>query len=282
MLLTGIERAQVMLGFIWHIIKKGATPEQIEQRAAQIGLEGIDPGTIQVTGEDEEWKAIVPELASGDVKTVIDIIFNHSWGGLGLPLHWYTASESVNKASGENMDDPVFMWARNRRREYHGLIALELELALQESLDYGRLKGVLKPDGTPLTSNDLSFTLISVDPDPTRYELAGRVTRDLSQGLAGGLAAGMIDLSDARFIFRRSIEQTGVELPEPDEMPGAEQTVDERGKSTGPEAASILRSEEIRMLEAIDRQRNTSDRPLANPKTVWTAGIGPQRIQQTR
>lgn len=109
-----LDRAQFMRAFIWDVTMKGATPEEVEDRAKKIVAP--PPGSVRVHNDAEEWAAVTPDLKASDGAEGARLFRNHVLGGATIPEHWYGGGGDVNRAAGESMGEPTFKMLSMRQR----------------------------------------------------------------------------------------------------------------------------------------------------------------------
>lgn len=101
-----LERVLSSRAFVWDVTLKGATPEEVNARASQIGVP--KPGSVRVHNDAEEWSAVAPDLKAVDATEIGRLFRNHVLGGGTLPEHWYGGGGDVNRSTGDSMSEPTF------------------------------------------------------------------------------------------------------------------------------------------------------------------------------
>jgi len=101
-----IDRYKFLRSFIWDITLKGATPEQVEERAKKITAPS--PGSVRVHNDSEEWDEVTPTLNATDTSQGARLIRNHVLGGATFPETWFGGGGDVNRATAEAMNEPTF------------------------------------------------------------------------------------------------------------------------------------------------------------------------------
>lgn len=101
-----LDRAKFMRAFFWDVTMKGATQEQVDERARKIAPPS--PGAVRVHNDSEEWKAESPNLQAGDASEHARLFRNHILGGQTIPEHWFGGGGDVNRAVGAEMGEPTF------------------------------------------------------------------------------------------------------------------------------------------------------------------------------
>lgn len=101
-----LDRWDFQRAFVWDVSMRGATQEQVDQRAKSIGVPS--PGSVRVHNDAEEWKAVTPQLGSADTEKFARLFRNHIIGGASLPEHWYGGGGDVNRNTAQSMAEPTF------------------------------------------------------------------------------------------------------------------------------------------------------------------------------
>jgi hypothetical protein len=101
-----LDRYKFLRSFVWDVTMKGATPEQVKERASKITAP--PPGSVRVHNDSEEWDAVTPELAAGDTSAGARLFRNHMLGGATMPETWFGGGGDVNRATAAEMNEPTF------------------------------------------------------------------------------------------------------------------------------------------------------------------------------
>jgi len=118
-----IERADFMRAFIYDVTLKGATPDEVNERAKT--MTPPNPGSVRVHNDSEVWESVSPDLKSQDAAVGARLIRNHIMGGATLPEHWFGGGGDVNRATGESMGEPTYKLF-TMRQTYLGYILQSL------------------------------------------------------------------------------------------------------------------------------------------------------------
>jgi hypothetical protein len=123
MLLFGeLDRASFLRSFVWDVTLKGATPEEVAQRARTIAPP--KPGAVRVHNDAEIWGAVTPGLQAADLTDLARLVRNHVLGGATLPEHWYGGGGDVNRAVGAEMGEPTMKIFSVRQRTVKHMLEL--------------------------------------------------------------------------------------------------------------------------------------------------------------
>lgn len=102
-----MERAALVNAFVWDVELKGAKAAEIDAWLAKHGTPP-KPGSVRARNESETWNAVTPDLKHADTSEGARLLRNHVLGGAGIPEHWFSDANSVNRASAAEMGTPVF------------------------------------------------------------------------------------------------------------------------------------------------------------------------------
>ena len=100
-----IDRAETLHSFVWDVTLRGATQEQVDERARAIVRP--DPGDVRVHNESEEWQAVSPKLEAADSEAASRLWKNHILGGACFPEHFFGSGGDVNRATAAEMAGPT-------------------------------------------------------------------------------------------------------------------------------------------------------------------------------
>lgn len=224
LLLGEVDRAKLQRSFIWEIVLKGSDTAAREKRKATLLAEGPpEPATLIIRDESEEWNAKAPILNLQESIAFLEFLLSIIFGGLNMPQHFFSQGGDVNKATASEMGGPVWALVRDRKRSIMAFIRLEIELALQILSDRGFLGG-LKPE-------DMTFEVISRDPERNSYNLIGSMLGELEATFAKGVEHAFLTHQDAGRSLRNACSQLGLgDFAEPDPADIAEAKAQIRNK----------------------------------------------------
>jgi hypothetical protein len=99
-----LDRAIISRSGVWDVSLRGATAEQVAERAAKI--QPPKPGGVRVHNDAEIWTALAPDLGAYDADTAARMIRVHVLGGSSIPEHFFGSGGDVNRATAGAMGDP--------------------------------------------------------------------------------------------------------------------------------------------------------------------------------
>ncbi len=100
-----LDRWDSLRSFLWDVTMKGATPEEVLERARKI--EAPKPGSVRVHNDAEVWQAVTPGLNAGDTDKIARMMRNQALGGGTIPEHWFGGGGDVNRATASEMGEPT-------------------------------------------------------------------------------------------------------------------------------------------------------------------------------
>ena len=203
LLYSETERAQLSKSFVYDVLLKGADENAIKDFIKR-NRRPPKAGSIKVHNENEEWKVIAPSLQLKETIEYIRFLLLWIMGGLGIPEHYFSEANTVNKASAEEMSTPVFAEVRTLQKQIKDMFEVVLLYVVQEAVRCGRLAG--------LDADDLGVQMISRDPERKGYETAGTALDKLGAALANATMAEWISNQEAARCFRNGAGALGVQL----------------------------------------------------------------------
>ena len=102
--------------FIYLVRGTQYTETMCRQRQAQLNLRPPTPGTIMVTGDQEEWAALNPNLDSSDANEDGMAIKKLIAAGAGIPVSFLAESATASKAESGGMEDSACRNFRQRQQ----------------------------------------------------------------------------------------------------------------------------------------------------------------------
>lgn len=177
------ERMSFLRAFIYDVTIKNADGPELQKRA--MNEPPPKPGTVKWHNENEEWKALSPELNAQDGATTADLVLSLIATGLGVPKTWLNGSMDVNLATATAMDGPGLKRVKTRQAFIVSCIRTMVEFALDSAVRHGPL--ALPKDG----KHELNIHV----PDMTAKDIQkGAQTMQAGiQAMGMGKAAGWVD-----------------------------------------------------------------------------------------
>lgn len=211
MLFDQVDRSQLLNVFVWDVLLKGKTQEEIDE---WLKTQGRPPrrASLRAHNENVEWRAVAPSLGGQDMTDTARLFKNHILGGAGFPEHWFAEGGQTNLATAVEMGTPTFKMLSERQRYVIHLLRAILDYVIDSGMAAGSL------------AEDANRRYEIVVPD-----LSVRDTSRLAAALAQVVAAlekaetaGWVRKATAARIFAALATQLGVDV-NPDEEIGATQ-----------------------------------------------------------
>ena len=137
MLFGLIDRVGFANAFIWDVLLKGATEEQIQEWLKD--QRPPRPGSVRAHNEQVEWRTIAPDLKAQDFNEAARTIKNMNLAGAGFPEHWFAEGGNANPATALQMGEPTLRMLLERQ----GAVAFMLRQVLEFVLDQAIVAGTL-------------------------------------------------------------------------------------------------------------------------------------------
>ena len=132
-----IDRVGFANAFIWDVLLKGATEEQIqewlkEQRPPR-------PGSVRAHNEQVSWQTVAPNLNAQDFNEAARTIKNMNLAGAGFPEHWFAEGGNVNRASALEIGEPTLRTLLERQGYVSFMIRQVIEFVVDQAMATGTL-----------------------------------------------------------------------------------------------------------------------------------------------
>ncbi len=137
MLFGLIDRVGFSNAFIWDVLLKGATEENIQQWLKE--QRPPRPGSVRAHNEQVEWKTVAPDLNAQDFNEAARTIKNMNLAGAGFPEHWFAEGGNVNRASALEMGDPTLKTLVERQGFTAFMIRQVIEFVIDQAVAAGTL-----------------------------------------------------------------------------------------------------------------------------------------------
>jgi hypothetical protein len=145
---------------------------------------------------------MAPDLHLEDSVQFIKFVMLFCFGGLDMPEHWFSSGGDVNKATAGEMGTAIFPKVRDRKRQIRNFMQAGAHVAMQRVRERGGLAGI--------HPGQLTWEVVSRDPDRTTYDLIGSILVDLGNGLEKGVVGQWLSQQEAAVIFRTAISGLGL------------------------------------------------------------------------
>jgi hypothetical protein len=132
-----LERAEFMLNFVWDVLLKGMTEEQIREWLQN--NPPPEPGSIRAHNENVEWDAVSPDLKATDFSKGFDTIKAFILGSAGRPDSWYGGGGKAYQKEAESMDQVPIKDLDERQRLCKNILTQVIRFVIDQAVIAGRL-----------------------------------------------------------------------------------------------------------------------------------------------
>jgi len=206
-----MDRAKMMLRFIWDVTLTGMNETEIEAWYKKNGAVG-KPNSVKAHNEHVTWKAESPDLRSSDVAGLVKTLKERLMGGQGIPNHWFGAGDDANLATASAMGAPTKKGLKARGNEYKWTLqdVLWHHLQSRQAVDKQFLRGVDLAWEAPFAVHI---------PELADRDLGalGEAMSKVSSALTVAVDRGWVSEDTAAAMFAMMSTETGMEIDAADE-----------------------------------------------------------------
>lgn len=207
-----LERAELMLNFVWDVTLKGMNEEEIRNWLRD--NPPPTPGSQRAHNEQVEWDAVAPDLKAADMTSGFNMGKSFIMGAAGRPDSWFGGGGKAYQTEAEQFGQ-VPIKDLDERQKYHGEILTRL---VQFAVDQAVIRRRLNPQRA-----EAGFTVRM--PEISRKDLAKMVNGipQLSTALSVAESSGWVTRDEATRFFSFIAGYLGYQID-------AERMIDEAGK----------------------------------------------------
>lgn len=211
------ERGNFLRAFLWDVTLRGATPDDVKDRAKKI--ERPKPGSVRVHNDSEEWQALTPSLNAEDSQGSARLFRNHILGGSTFPEHWFGGAADVNRATSESMSEPTFKALSSRQRE--------LKYMLETVGLYVLRQYTLHSGGSEPEFNDPRFAVEAIFPELSRRDITSYAAamQQIVAATAIAVDRGFLTDRTAIQLIGSIAAQLGIEIDVENELEAAQESM---------------------------------------------------------
>jgi hypothetical protein len=133
------DRIRYLNAFVWHYTVKGAGEPELEKWNKKITQNPPRQGSVQVTNENVDIEAQVPQFQGADMTQATRAIKLYGLGGAGLPAWFFADPVDSNKSTADEMTGPTGKKLTDRQ---NGLKSAEMQIltfVVQQAIYHGVL-----------------------------------------------------------------------------------------------------------------------------------------------
>jgi hypothetical protein len=226
-----IDRALMLRTFIWDVLLRGFSEQQIEDWLKRHGS-SPRPGGVRAHNESVEWTAVSPQLQASDSQAIGDLVLSLIATGMGIPKTWLSGTMDVNRATAQELGEPAFKRLTKRQR----LVRAMLHQVGVFVLDQAELAGVVPARSTRPGARPEPWPFAVSAPDIRGRDLvsAADTLQKTTQGLALAHSEELLDREIAQQAVQVVLSQYGVEYDLPALRARLEQERQEREERAAP------------------------------------------------
>lgn len=236
-----LERARLVRSFIWDVTVKGGDEAAVKLYARE-NQSAPKSGSVRVHNDQVDWKAVSPTLGSAETATEAEMILEHIAAGAGLPKHWLSSAEDVNRATALEMGAPTVRRLQARQRYFTRCVQRMVQFAVQRAVAAQRLAPevpVFDEDGNETEKLKAPWELVQIhspEISPRDTEKAGGLLVNVANALAVAEAQGWTGTRVNRQAIAQVLSMLGVDFdpaaqdeenPETSEEPASRASVEE-------------------------------------------------------
>ncbi len=202
-LFTTVDRAMLMLAFVWDVEVQGADDKALEAYLAK--NPAPKPGSVRAHNEEVTWSAVAPDLRAYETGKESDLLLAFIATGLGLPKTWLNSLDDVNRATAAEVGEPAFRRLVSRQRFVRYMIREVINFVLDQAKIAGTLTAE-RPD---------SGWAFAVDMPELRTKDMQSAATTLFQSLQGitlAINEGVLDRQTAQEATALLLGQIGLEV----------------------------------------------------------------------
>lgn len=220
------ERSALMNVFLWDVMLKGATNEEITEFLKKQDLP--KPGSMRAHNENVEYNAIVPKLEAHDASEEARLLRNHILGSFGLPGFYFGEGDKTTRATAIEMGTPTFKKFKRRQMLLKHMIEYVFRFVIDQAIKAGYI------------SSNVNKAVQVVFPKISSRDLQilSQALSQITLSLVTAVEAGFISEDKARMIYAEQVSQLGQDVvaeegsksEEEDEDEDTRESKDYRGK----------------------------------------------------
>src|SRR5690606_25381462 len=135
-----IDRTALARYVAWQVQLKGYTQPEIDEWVKERGGTHAPPsGSIEVTNENVEWKALDAQSGTYEDTNTAKAVLTNVAGGAGLSKHWLAEPEDANRATSQSMAEPVRRRISSVQNEWLSRVTEMVRFVVDQAVAAGRL-----------------------------------------------------------------------------------------------------------------------------------------------
>lgn len=201
LLRTEVERFLMQKSLVFDVeIDGDAADQKVIDLADQIEEDGPpEAGDVNVHTKAVKWTMQTPDMKLTDSVEFIRFYLNLCCGATNMPPHWFSEGGDVNKATASEMGTPIWAFIRDRKRAIIAFLRQVIRHALWVAREIHKIP-----------EDQLTFSIVSRDPDPSAFAVIGTGLQNFLTTLAGAVQAELMTQVEARRCWRNVLQGLGL------------------------------------------------------------------------
>lgn len=134
-----LERAELMLNFIWDVTCEGMTTEQMKAWANEPMNGPPKPGARRIHNEKIKWEAVTPDLKPMDFRTGFEMARSIIMGGHGRPDNWFGSGGKLYSNESDLMGLVPIKDLEKRQAFIKDMLTQVVQFAIDQAVIAGRI-----------------------------------------------------------------------------------------------------------------------------------------------
>lgn len=212
-----MERAELLLNFIWDVELKGFTEDQI--REWMVNNPTPEPGSMRAHNENVKWEAVSPKLNATEFKSGFETLKSFIMGGAGRPDSWFGSGGKAFQTEAEVLGQVPIKDLDDRQN----LIKFILEQVIQFVIDQAVIAKRLTT-----AQADVGFSIHAPEISKKDFTKLVNSVPQLATALTVAEQNGWISRKTAIELFAMVAGQMGMDIDPKEELEKAEAAADAR------------------------------------------------------
>jgi hypothetical protein len=132
-----LERAELMLNFVWDITLKGMNPDQIRDFLRD--NPPPEPGSQRAHNEQVTWQAVSPDLKATDFKSGFEMGKSFIMGAAGRPDSWFGSGGKMYQTEADSALQGPIADLEQRQEYLKYQIRMVIEFVIDQAVIHGKL-----------------------------------------------------------------------------------------------------------------------------------------------
>jgi hypothetical protein len=149
-----LERAEFLLNFVWDVLLKGMTEDQIRQWLQD--NPAPEPGSMRAHNENVEWNAVAPDIKAHDYSKGFQIGKQFIMGAAGRPEAWFGGGGKAYQTEADLMAQVPTKDLDERQLYAKHMLQLLIQFQLDQAVIAGRLSEEKAATGFKINMPEIS------------------------------------------------------------------------------------------------------------------------------